>query len=139
MTIVKVCNPNCGPCSRAHPELENLLDNYDIQVRIIFNSQNKEADHTANAARHLMAIAQRGDHELTKRALDHWYGSERKNYEEFAALYPLRNEDLRAQDHKLEAMYGWVNAGDIRYTPTFFINGRKLPSHYKLQELKNIL
>lgn len=137
-TIVKVCNPLCGPCSRAHPELENLLHNYDVQVRIIFNSQNKEADYSANAARHLMAIAEKGDAALTKKALDDWYGMDRKDYAAFAAHYPL-DGDLQAQNPKLEAMYGWVDAGDIRYTPTLFINGHKLPTHYKLQELKNIL
>ncbi|HVU98012.1 MAG TPA: vitamin K epoxide reductase family protein [Puia sp.] len=137
-TIVKVCNPFCGPCSRAHPELEHLLRNYDVQVRIIFNSQNKEADYSANAARHLMAIAEKGDAALTQKALDDWYGMPRKDYAAFAARYPL-DDGLEAQNPKLEAMYGWVDAGDIRYTPTLFINGHKLPTHYKLQELKNIL
>jgi len=138
-TIVKVCNPFCGPCSRAHPELENLLHNYDVQVRIIFNSQNKEADYSANAARHLMAIAEQGDAVITKQALDDWYGMPQKDYAAFAARWPLAAGRLQQQDHQLEAMYGWVDAGDIRYTPTLFINGYKLPTHYKLQELKNIL
>jgi uncharacterized membrane protein len=137
-TIVKVCNPFCGPCSRAHPELENLLHNYDVQIRIIFNSQNKEADYSANTARHLMAIAEKGDAALTKRALDDWYGMKEKDYAVFAARWPL-DGDVHRQDAKLEAMYGWVDAGDVRYTPTLFINGHKLPTHYKLQELKNIL
>lgn len=137
-TIVKVCNPYCGPCSRAHPELENLLRNYDVQIRIIFNSQNKKEDVSAEMTRHLMAIAEKGDEELTKQALDDWYGTTDKDYQRFAGRYPP-DSDLQQQNSKLEAMYNWVNAGDIRYTPTFFINGRKLPSHYKLQELKNIL
>jgi uncharacterized membrane protein len=137
-TIVKVCNPFCGPCSRAHPELENLLHNYDVQIRIIFNSQNKKEDPSAVVARHLMGIAAKGDALLTKQALDDWYGTNEKNYEQFAVRYPL-DSDPQEQNPKLEAMYRWVDNGDIRYTPTIFINGRKLPSHYKLHELKNIL
>jgi uncharacterized membrane protein/protein-disulfide isomerase len=137
-TIVKVCNPFCGPCSRAHPELENLLHNYDVQVRIIFNSQNIEADYSRNITRHLMAIAEKGDKALTKQALDDWYGMPEKDYEQFVARYPVQG-DPAAQGAKLEAMYGWTNANDIRYTPTYFINGHQLSRNYKLQELKNIL
>ena len=25
-TLIKVCNPYCGPCAKAHPEIEKLLE-----------------------------------------------------------------------------------------------------------------
>lgn len=37
--IIKVCNPYCGPCSKAHPELEKIITrNADVRLRIIFTA-----------------------------------------------------------------------------------------------------
>lgn len=67
--IIKVCNPYCGPCAKAHPELEALLhNNEDVQVQIIFTATNDEKDFKASPVKHLLAIARKGDHELLKKS-----------------------------------------------------------------------
>lgn len=137
--IVKVCNPYCGPCAKAHMPMEMLLtDNTDIQVRIIFTATNDNGDVKALPVKHLLAIAEKGDSQLLKQALDDWYLAPEKNYEAFAARYPM-NGELKQQDAKVEAMQNWCNKMEISFTPTFFINNHQLPAMYSVNDLKYFL
>src|SRR5699024_1799984 len=79
LQLVKVCNPYCGPCARAHPKIEEILENNpEVSARIIFTATDEEKDIRRDPARHLMAIAEKGDIERTKQALDDWYLAEKK-------------------------------------------------------------
>lgn len=138
-TIVKVCNPYCGPCAKAHPEIDALLENNeDIKVQVVFTATNDEGDKKAAPVRHLLAIAAQGDERLTKAALDDWYHAEVKGYARFAEKYPM-NGELAMQHGKIEAMHQWCNQVGIQFTPTFFVNGYQLPDHYHLKDLHYLL
>lgn len=137
--IIKVCNPYCGPCSRAHTPMEALLENNpDVQVQIIFTASNKEGDRGATPVRHLMALASRNDETLIKQGLDDWYLSNDKDYKRFSAKYPM-NGELQQQNGKIEAMHQWCTETGISFTPTFFINGHQLPEIYSVEDLKYFL
>lgn len=138
-TIIKVCNPYCGPCAKAHPIIEEILENNDdVKVQIIFTATNDENDMRSKPVRHLMALYQRNDAALTKKALDSWYNADKKDYNAFAAKY-LLNGELQKQESKLEAMDKWCREVDISFTPTFFINSHQLPESYKIEDLKYLL
>jgi len=137
--IIKVCNPYCGPCAKAHPELEEIIKhNNDVQLKIIFTSKNNENDRGAIVVKHLLAIAAEENATKTQESLDDWYLSEQKNYNGFAAKYPM-NGELKQQDEKIEAMSKWCDQAEIMFTPTIFVNGHRLPENYNVEELKNIL
>src|SRR5690606_36770854 len=73
-TLIKVCNPYCGPCAKAHPDIENLLrQNRDLKVQIHSTDTREDGDNRTPPVRHLPAIASPGDQATTLRALDHWY------------------------------------------------------------------
>lgn len=138
-SIVKVCNPYCGPCAKAHPELEKIIENNDdVNLKIVFTAANSDTDAAAKPVRHLLAIAEKGNTNLTKEALDNWYNAPVKDYNAFAAKYPM-NGELARQGTKLERMSEWCRSSGIIATPTIFINGWKLPESYNINELKNIL
>jgi len=148
--IIKVCNPYCGPCSKAHKPMEELLNNNpNLQIQIIFTATNNESDTSAKPAKHLLAIAEKGDEILTKRALDNWYLTEEKDYERFTAKYPM-NGELKHQDIKVEEMKEWCDKIKIDFTPTFFISipslefgqptkFHQLPEMYSVADLKYLL
>lgn len=105
--LIKVCNPYCGPCAKAHIPIEELLhNNPDVQIRILFTATNKEGDIAAPPVKHLLAIAEKNDESIIKQALDDWYLAENKNYEAFAAKYPM-NGELKQQEAKIETMKNW--------------------------------
>ncbi len=137
--IIKVCNPYCGPCARAHTPIEELLhNNPDLQVQIIFTASNDDYDIKAHPVRHLLAIDQQQDIRLTQQALDDWYQADNKDYNAFAEKYPM-NGELKKQGEKIEAMRNWCDKTEIRFTPTFFVNGYQLPSNYSVFDLKYFL
>lgn len=137
--LTKVCNPYCGPCARAHPIMEDLLKyNDNLQLQIIFTATDKEDDIRTKPAKHLLAIASLGDEQLTEKALDDWYGAPIKDYEAFAAKYPLKGE-LARQTENIKKMSNWCEKTEIAFTPTFFINGYQLPVIYSVNDLKYFL
>ena len=137
--IVKVCNPYCDPCAKAHMPIEELLrNNPDLQVQIIFTATNNEGDMREKPVKHLLAIDQNQDATLTGKALYDWYLAETKNYDVFAQKYPM-NGELKKQADKVEAMNVWCNKTEIKFTPTFFVNGYQLPTNYSINDLKYFL
>ncbi len=138
-TLIKVCNTYCGPCSKAHPKIERLLEeNPDLKVKIIFTSGPPEFDPAVKPSVHLLALAEQGDPVRLQQALDDWYLAETKDYDRFAAKYPM-NGELLQQAHKLDAMNDWCNEMAIASTPTIFINGYQLPDAYNIEDIQYFL
>lgn len=138
-TIVKVCNPYCGPCAKAHPDMHRLLhDNPNLAVQIIFTPAADEKDYRNKPVKHLLAVAEKQNEQLTEQALDTWYMADKKDYDLFAAKFPM-NGELKQQDAKVEAMYKWCNEMKIEFTPTFFVNGYQLPENYTVNDLNIFL
>ena len=138
--MVKVCNPYCTPCSKAHLAIEKLLeDNHNLKVKIIFATPNNPIDRAYKPVNHLVAInEQNKNSEIIKQALDDWYLVDNKDYEHFAAKYPM-NTGLDKQGEKIEAMFNWYNKMEVQFTPTIFINGYQLPDAYVIEDLQYFL
>jgi uncharacterized membrane protein len=137
-TIIKVCSTYCGPCSAAHPKIEKLLkETPNLKVKIIFAVSDPHGP-AVKPVRHLLAIAEEGDSVKLHRALDDWYLPNKKDYDLFAAKYPM-NGELLAQSDKIDAMIEWCRSTDINSTPTFFINGYKLPNAYQIEDIQYFL
>ena len=140
--LLKVCNPYCGPCSKAHQPMENLLhNNPDLQLQIIFTATNNEEDIKTAPVKHLLAIAEKNEEEIIKQALDDWYLPDTKDYEAFSAKYPM-NGELQQQNAKIEAMKDWCDKTGINFTPSFFVSipGNNGPAilYFKLPEIYNV-
>lgn len=136
--LTKVCNPYCGPCSRAHIMIDKLIENNpDIQIQIIFSIHLND-EFLYKPVRHLLAISESNDNELMKMALNDWYTMEKKDYQLFAKKYPV-NGILNKQDEKIEKMIDWCINEDIIETPTLYINDYQLPEIYSIVDIKYLL
>lgn len=137
--LIKVCNPYCGPCAKAHPKIEALLEQHsDLKARIIFTVPNEEDNVMIKPVKHLLAIDEKKDEAITKRALDDWYLPEKKDYDLFALKYPM-NGELSRQGFRVEAMSKWCKEMKVSVTPTIFINGYQLPDAYSIEDLQYFL
>jgi uncharacterized membrane protein len=139
--LIKVCNPYCGPCAKAHTPMEELLhNNSDVQLQILFTATNTEGDIKTPPVKHLLAIAANNTEAIVKQALDNWYFAEKKDYETFATKYPM-NGELKQQEAKIGAMKNWCDKTTIAFTPTFFVS---IPNHdgftryYQLPEIYSV-
>lgn len=136
--VIKVCNPYCGPCAKAHPILEELVDNGKINLQILFTTREDGNDHLTNPVKHFLAIDDQGDKNKTQAALHNWYSADKKDYGNFSQNYPM-NGELEKQSKKLKLMRSWCEKETITYTPTIFINGYELPKEYSVEDLKEVL
>jgi thiol-disulfide isomerase/thioredoxin len=135
--VLKVCNPYCGPCARTHPLLEQLYEAGNIDLQILFLPGGGD-EIRGKTISHLMGISSAGNQEQTRKALDDWYLPEQKDYDVFAAKYPL-NGEMAKQEPMIKAMQDWAEKEKITHTPTIFINGYELPSAYAVEDLKYVL
>lgn len=144
--IIKVCNPYCGPCAKAHRPLESLLDsNDDLCIQILFTATNDKNDIRAAPVRHLLAISEKYGEKLLKQALDDWYLDGIQDYKAFAKKYPMSKE-INQQGHKIDMMKNWCDKINIDFTPTFFISINEdekkslryfeMPRIYNVKDLK---
>lgn len=139
-TLIKVCNPYCGPCAKAHPKIEELLEqNENLKVKIIFTTPNDPGNYMYRPVNHLLAVQEKFKKEKTiKQALDDWYLDDNKEYNFFAAKYPM-NGELKQQGTKIDAMFNWCKQMGVTATPTLFLNGYQLPDAYSIEDLKYFL
>jgi protein-disulfide isomerase len=138
-TIIKVCSIFCTPCAEAFPKLEEIINlNKNVNLKIIFTTHYNESDRSLPFVRHLLSIAAQNDNLKMQQVFKDWYLSPNKNYEEFAAKYPV-NYELRQHDSHIEAMSTWCNKAGITHTPTIFVNGHQLPENYEIENLRYIL
>ncbi len=133
-TLVKVCNPHCGPCAKAHQEIEKILEQIpDLKVKIIFTVANHLEHPGFNPVAHLLILSVEKP-EVLKSALDDWYFAEKKDYKTFAAKYPIEKA-LETQANNIQAMFDWCTAMKISITPTIFIDGYQLLDAYNNDDL----
>jgi protein-disulfide isomerase len=133
--ITIVSNPYCEPCSQTHKTLDQWLSiRDDIRLQIIFSAFNQEKDAVTTVASHFISLKSKNDDQSLKRALNDWFEQKHKNYERWAEEYPV-NEDIPTFEI-LEKHKEWCEMTNVKMTPTIFINGRKLPKVYQIEDIK---
>lgn len=137
--IIKVCNPYCEPCAEAHRPIEKLLEkDLSLSVQIIFTASNLQTDIRKLPVSHLLNIDEHFDKIILRDSLNGWYSQEEKNYESFADKHPS-NGTLDKYDLKISNMHDWCSENEIKFTPTFFVNGYQLPHNYTAEDLKFLI
>ncbi len=139
MQITIACNPYCWPCAKAHEQLDHLLQQYKgkimVQVRLLCNAENGNDKRTIATNAILQKTAEIDNKDMLQEMLTEWFAS--MNFEKwFSKWKPDRSIDVseRIQQHQ-----AWMEKHKIAFTPTFFINGRKLPGRYSLTDLEILI
>jgi protein-disulfide isomerase len=137
VTLTIVSNPFCLPCARAHKTIDDWIESKgDIKVQVVFSTSNRDGDKKTTIARSLIQIGLDNDN-LKKAAVNEWYGGGNFNSENWLSKYRPREDD-QSKD-KIQKHTDWCHKVKIAATPTFFINGKKLPSIWQLDDIKYII
>lgn len=136
--ITMVSNPYCQPCSRAHKTLDEwLAGRDDIKMQVVFSTPPDEMDDRTQVAKHLMSIQKFQDDVSLHHAMNDWYEQKQKDYDAWTKSYPVKEKADCSQ--ALEVQREWCKTTEITGTPTIFINGRKLPNNYQLEDIRYFL
>jgi protein-disulfide isomerase len=137
--ITVACNPYCGPCAKAHKQLDDLLYRFTgklkVQVRLLCDAEN-ETDKRAIAVKAILQKAEiiNTTTELQQMLTD-WFVW--MDFEKWDTKWKADgNIDVAG---KLKLHNKWIEEGAIQFTPTFFINGRKLPGRYALKDIEILI
>jgi hypothetical protein len=126
-------NPFCNPCVDMHTRVEKLLkETNSIQIQYIFSSFGKELDFASKCL--IAAWFEKGQKEFESIITD-WFEKGKPLKEAFFAGLQLdiANPDIETEFQKHET---WVEATQLRATPTIFVNGYKLPDNYKIEDIR---
>lgn len=132
--ITKVSSPYCGPCSKSHMALEDLLEvSSDVSLRVIFLSSSDPDVLNNSPVVHFLEMYEKRDQKGLREAMIDWYGAEVKDYDKFSRKYPLQSRSK--YDKKIDEMRDWCTKNEIAFTPTIFYNGYQLPPIYSSGDL----
>jgi len=134
--VIKVCNPYCEPCASAHPKLERLMKLGLINLQILFIPSAN--DPRSIPVSHFLTLDKNESKSIVEKAIVDWYSLESKDYEKYLELYPTQ-VNFEGLKEKINNMSNWCKNEKITQTPTFFINNRKLPNEYKIDDLIELL
>ncbi len=137
LQIIVACNPYCGPCARAHKQLDEILEHHpgivNVKVRLLFRLDDKE-NKLNIAANNILTIAENVTSEQKQQLLSDWF--KWMNLEKWEAKWKIAELNM---DHKMRQHADWIENSNINYTPTFFINGKQIPGKYNLQILDKLV
>ncbi len=137
--ITVACNPYCGPCEKAHEQVDDLLNLYPnevaVQLRLMCNPENLSDPRTVATAKILVQSLNITENKKLKDMLTDWFHL--MDLEKWEAKWPALHVDgVQQFSQRHDA---WMKEAEIRFTPKFFVNGKMLPNKYTLTDLKNIL
>lgn len=138
LEITMVSNPFCNPCAKAHEMLNEWLNKgLDFKLNIVF-MPGGEKELKYQFIHHLFAL-KADDFNKAKKALHDWFSTEKRELKSWKDQYSISKDNNETLGNLLEKQNNWCTLAEISATPTFLINGYKVPDSYQLRDLKYIL
>ena len=135
-TITMVTNPYCGPCAKAHIQLEEVLaENPNLKAQIIFAVCHDSDGRKTKVAKHMMALG--STYEKPEDGIAAWYDQTKKEYDTWAKSYPADTGNI--PENVIAAHCEWTQKADIQATPTFFVDGYEVPQVFGLKQSAHLL
>lgn len=138
LELVVACNPFCGPCQYAHGVLDEIYETYkdQLSVKVRFLSMEDRAENITEAVTAIFQCA-RGlqSPEEVAHMLSDWFRY--MNLDKWRKRWQYNN--LLDVKDQLVAHRKWMNEVGLRGTPTFYINGRRMPKSYVLKDLMHLV
>jgi uncharacterized membrane protein/thiol-disulfide isomerase/thioredoxin len=138
--LTVACNPYCGPCASAHQQIDELLnkhgDKVAVQMRFLSFGVEEEGNRYAAAVAAILrkATTINNNHDLQTMLSDwfHWMDFDRWNAKWNAP------KDIVVKE-RLTMHADWIQQSRVQFTPTIFLNGKKLPEKYGFEDLEQLL
>lgn len=134
-SVVLISSPFCGPCANAHVQLERLLEtDRRWKVGFIFSIVGED-EQAAGVVGSFIEAAASGEEQLHS-ALREWYEGVKKSGGRWEGI-PMHGRTPGAEARRrVAAMIEWCAKEGIRYTPMVFVDGRLMPEHYEIEDLR---
>lgn len=141
--IIMASNLFCNPCKEQHKAVSQLLAMYPDKVSVSFRFVLSGADvgRTPTSIQYIITYwleniyGKPEESEKTEHMMHTWFSV--MNLDKFMALMPIKTSHFDKESEIIGAAhYSWLNKVQVVMTPTFFINGYKMPKNYSIEDLK---
>lgn len=141
LKIIMVSNLYCKPCKEQHKVADQLISMYPdrVNVALRFVPSGNEADHKMESVRYLLGYWLTnisGTENESSKTMDltrEWFDN--RNLKKFTKKHPIGQSNELEIKQLEEQHYIWARRAGTTFTPTFFLNGRQLPSDYNLEDV----
>lgn len=124
---------NCNPCSKAYDVLYHILSEEpeDFQARLHIASGSAATE----TCSYLLSLYRESGGDAFSEGLKYWYAS--FDYEGLVREYPVKDR-ITANEQGVYAKQHeeWEKKYEIDRTPAIFVNGRRLPKNYQMEDLR---
>ena len=137
LRITVACNLYCNPCATTHKKLDSLVERYGdqvcVQVRLLAPSYSEKMTQATIAV--LQKSAEGVSNYIMKAMMTSWF--DKMNLQQWAEEWqPDITQDVQ---QRLEQHRQWTTQSEIVSTPTLFLNGRKIPGKYSLEDIEHLV
>jgi len=139
LMITVACNPYCNPCANAHIILENLLQRFPDKIKVLVRFSSNPKDATDKKTLAVKAIIQKSyttqNNKDLQQMLTDWFVM--MNYENWVEKWqPEKTIDV---ENRIIEHNEWIDESKIAFTPTFFLNGKKFPGRYSIDDIEILI
>lgn len=135
LLLTIACSPYCPPCARTHARLDDLLDRFDgklkVAMRFLCHPEHPDSMITQAVSGILRKASNVVNGAELKEILEDWFAW--MDYEKWIEKWHSR-PDIDVKE-RISQHFSWIVEADITHTPTLFLNGRRLPGKYGLEDM----
>jgi len=144
--ITMAASLGCGPCKNGFEKAKQLIAifpdivNLAVRLSVSKNGNGQESD----PGRYLLGYWLKSVDDKEEQAVDtekllqNWF--ELADLNRFRDKYPFHdNGESKELSTLTVQISNWFKKAGIKGTPTFFINGYKLPEHYRVEDLQYLV
>ncbi|MBE5319988.1 hypothetical protein IM793_12520 [Pedobacter sp. MR2016-19] len=132
------CSPYCKPCATAHKDIHRLMDKFpgmiELDIKLLCPMLNTNDKFTEATESILNAASCTNPTEIAKILTDWFELMNLENWLKKCGKVGLNDVSVQKKHH-----YIWMKENRITYTPTIFLNGRKMPTRYNLRDLEYLI
>lgn len=134
--ILVVLSLYCSACAQAQFYIEELIEKTEnLKVQIVFIGTENLDDQTLLIMSHILNIAEEFGGHKAFQALGDLYNSKEIDYDTFIHEHPLYRKETLKSEFTMD-MKRWYDKANIKFTPTYYVNGYMLPDEYSIEDLK---
>jgi len=134
VTITMVAGPFCGFCYSAYMELEKIITEFEEEAKVVIRVLDGIK---RDVSRHLVALSMSGEKDMSREAVREWYSHRHKDPGTWIRRFPLdESPDPETVETLMDEITEWCKANKGMGTPSFVINGRRMPRVYKSSDVK---
>lgn len=136
LEVVVVTNPYCGHCKPLHFLVEDILDNYKDDIKVILRFNINIKDHNSEIVKlcsQLLKIQENNKPNIFE-ALSDAYN--RMPFKEWAKKWNITDQENSGYFETLKTQKEWCIEHKINFTPHISINGYTYPKEYDRGDLK---